>query len=330
MTAYSYVVGALHSPDVDAEMIVQLGSAWGGRGYHSMSRHRGSLLLGAWMMSHAQIRRRLGLVRRSPRCDVNELMNVNIEAASRDFERLEHRGIRESDGHIPPVLRDRLDIPRHAYLGASLRHQVAEAWIEIKREWDSFVTGEEPNENLGINFTEIVQANPRRLRHLSRLLPRELAPLDRFNDAISFKQTHWFSAVRHAASFADVYNRASPAGQAVLLELATEGAGDWLRARPRDPAELGPLYSRYQVGSDCLIHHQSTLLLPITAVPQGCQGCGTTDAYANPRHFASCACGMVASDALHHPVRDLLVQMLCSVYGSQRTLREGGRGEQVE
>ena len=38
LTAYSYVVGALHSPDVDAEMIVQLGSAWGGRGYHSMSR----------------------------------------------------------------------------------------------------------------------------------------------------------------------------------------------------------------------------------------------------------------------------------------------------
>ena len=62
LAAYSYVVGALHSPDVDAEMVVQLGSAWGGRGYHSMSRHRGSLLLGAWAMSHAQIRRRLGLV----------------------------------------------------------------------------------------------------------------------------------------------------------------------------------------------------------------------------------------------------------------------------
>ncbi|KAL1503047.1 hypothetical protein AB1Y20_011114 [Prymnesium parvum] len=80
-------------------------------------------------------------------------------------------------------------------------------------------------------------------------------------------------------------------GRAALLEQVTQGALDW---------------------------HQASLLLPLRALASGCRGCGVPDAHEDPLHFASCPCGIRASDALHHPLRDVVADMLRSVHGHAR------------
>ena len=142
-----------------------------------------------------------------------------------------------------------------------------------------------------------------------------------FTHEVSHGQTRWLSAIVHADDFMRAYENSTAVGRAAMLERATEGACDWLSARPRDPAELAPIHVRYSSGASVVTHHQATLLMPLTSIQLGCSGCGAAHAHLDPCHFATCPCGIRASDALHHPVRDLLVEMLASVYGRMRVLR---------
>ena len=68
-------------------------------------------------------------------------------------------------------------------------------------------------------------------------------------------------------------------------------------------------------------------MLPLHTIPLGCQGCGESDAFLDPCHFASCPCGIRASDSLHHPVRDLTADMLKQVFGANRVLVDTEMGD---
>ncbi|KAL1503764.1 hypothetical protein AB1Y20_012232 [Prymnesium parvum] len=95
--------------------------------------------------------------------------------------------------------------------------------------------------------------------------------------------SHPLAHLLHAADFGVCLSQASGAGRAALLE-----------------------------------QHQASLLLPLRALASGCRGCGVPDAHEDPLHFASCPCGIRASDALHHPLRDVVADMLRSVHGHAR------------
>ena len=176
----------------------------------------------------------------------------------------------------------------------------------VNRLFDTYVPdphpappGEQPN------FQLILACNPHYLNHLRLLLPGVLTGLTRSHETASYQQAHWYSAVINCGRFVQTYHGASPQGRAALLEQATQGALDWVRARPRGPDDPAPLHARFQRGVDSVIHHRAMLMLPLHTIPLGCQGCGESDAFLDPCHFASCPCGIRASDSLHHPVRDL-------------------------
>ena len=181
--------------------------------------------------------------------------------------------------------------------------------------------GEQPN------FQLILACNPHYLNHLRLLLPGVLTGLTRSHETASYQQARWYSAVINCGRFVQTYHGASPQGRAALLEQATQGALDWVRARPRGPDDPAPLHARFQRGVDSVIHHRAMLMLPLHTIPLGCQGCGESDAFLDPCHFASCPCGIRASDSLHHPVRDLTADMLKQVFGSNRVLVDTEMGD---
>ena len=336
LDAYTHAVGTLHSDHLQAREFVQLSTTFGGRGYRSMVRLRHDHLLGTWGATHAILRRRFGAIRRLPTCtaDLVDAMNdaeypggaigdplpsLHVPGPLHAFvlpETQAWAGIVPNTDATLATTGLHLD---HAF-GVGLRHTVLDAARHTIRAWDRVV---QPL------FFPLIEAN-RPLTHLREAVPREIPHLDVFTHETARNLTRHLAAVSHAADFMRIYTAATPAGRAALLEQATEGAVDWLSARPRDPAETAPIHTRYAAPSSVVTHHQATLLLPLTTVSLGCSGCGDPAAYLDPRHIASCPCGIRASDTLHHPVRDLLVAMLSSVYGHRRVLREGGHGDEWE
>ena len=96
-----------------------------------------------------------------------------------------------------------------------------------RRDLRAAPSGEEPN------FQLILGCNPHYLNHLRLLLPGVLTGLTRSHETASYQQARWYSAVINCGRFVQTYHGASPQGRAALLEQATQGALDWVRARPR-------------------------------------------------------------------------------------------------
>ena len=96
-----------------------------------------------------------------------------------------------------------------------------------RRDLRAAPSGEEPN------FQLILGCNPHYLNHLCLLLPGVLTGLTRSHETASYQQARWYSAVINCGNFVQTYHGASPQGRAALLEQATQGALDWVRARPR-------------------------------------------------------------------------------------------------
>ncbi|KAL3907308.1 MAG: hypothetical protein SGPRY_010217, partial [Prymnesium sp.] len=116
-------------------------------------------------------------------------------------------------------------------------------------------------------FLGIVAANRRRLQGLRRRVPTVLPPLEELAAAPLPRLTVQLSAVFYSVDFASIFADATPAGRAALLEQATEGSTDWVRARPRSLEEDAPRHARFQAQVDVLVHHQCSLLIPIRKPP---------------------------------------------------------------
>ena len=251
-----------------------------------MFDHRASYLLAAWKMSWAHMRRRIGTLRRMPVYTQGDQEHGDHSTGG---EFAAHENIWDSSlitdfGHGTDIVDPEhenptflgtaargsteshfvLGGPPSVYLGAPIRTSVHRAMCTVNRLFDTYVPdphpappGEQPN------FQLILACNPHYLNHLRLLLPGVLTGLTRSHETASYQQARWYSAVINCGNFVQTYHGASPQGRAALLEQATQGALDWVRARPRGPDDPAPLHARFQRGVDSVIHHRAMLMLPL-------------------------------------------------------------------
>ena len=234
-----------------------------------MAEMRHSHLQGAWAQSHAKIARRLRVVRESQPLDSSVPPGTDLfswherEPAAADAANLE-------------TASGQLGLPLRSSFGLGLRSAIEQARGATAAAWDASL--------------DVFVNNAQQLSHLRRLLPRALPVLEEVTGTAARSLTRRLSAVFHAAAFADVAADATDVGRAAFLEQATHGASSWVRARPRGHDDNAPQYARFAAPVDVITHHQASLLLPLNALPRGCQGCGQEHGLDDPTHFASCPC----------------------------------------
>ena len=301
--AYEAAVGRLTSSQLDAAAVVHSPVRWGGRGFVSAERVAAALSFNSWAQSHAHIRNRLAEVRRLGEPSGGQPSGVDTPEA------LERAGFAQLSGALRHTFRNAPLTFSNAF-GIRLRARVLECRATLAAEW----------EEVRARAFPIFAANAPFLTHHRRSLERAAEALDVSQyetDGRSVART--LSAVSHALAF--TLNLTAPtttaAGRAALLESATANASDFVRARAPDPdAASAPRFARFADSRAAVVAHQSGLFIR-PAVPAGCMGCGVAHAWAtDTRHLAGCPCGMRASDTLHHPLRDLLAEMLKEAFGA--------------
>ncbi|KAL1514666.1 hypothetical protein AB1Y20_003754 [Prymnesium parvum] len=287
LSALEFALGPLHSSHLPAASVAQLPTGWGGRGFVSNVRIQPAQLIGAWAACQAHLRRRFSVLRLTP------LPSTDPEEAG-EFAAAELA--LHGEYHVAELL------------GCRLRSELIRAWVQISEALTA----------VREQLAPVFEVNPRRLQHLRRRATFAPPSLPLLVSTATARLSHPLAHLLHAADFGVCLSQASGAGRAALLEQVTQGALDWVRARPRSFEETPPRFARFMAPVDVLVQHQASLLLPLRALASGCRGCGVPDAHEDPLHFASCPCGIRASDALHHPLRDVVADMLRSVHGHAR------------
>ena len=236
-----------------------------------MVEMRHSHLQGAWAQSHTKIARRLRVVRESrPLVSSVPPGSDMFSWHERDPEAAEAANLETTSGQ--------LGLPLRSSFGLGLRSAIEQARAASAAAMDAAM--------------DVFVNNEQQLSHLRRLLPRALVALEDVTGAAARSLTRQLSAVFHAATFASIAADATSVGRAAFLEQATHGASSWVRARPRSHDDNAPQYARFAAPVDVITHHQASLLLPLNALPRGCQGCGQEHGLDDPTHFASCPCGI--------------------------------------
>ena len=133
--------------------------------------------------------------------------------------------------------------------------------------------------------------------------------------------TRYLTGLSHAVELESILGECTPVGRATLLDQQLDAAR-WVRARVPRPDEERGAFQRFEPGA-IIFAHQATLRLPPTGLPTGCCGCGDPLAWLDPNHLTSCAAGLRVSTCLHHPVKQVLIDMLTSIY--QRRVLDGDR-----
>jgi len=304
--AYESVVGQLDGTHIDAVTLLHSPTLWGGRGHVSARRVCDALLVGAWAMTHASNRSRLGPIRRAPvLSDTARRADCTLDVTTDELRRDRPELVEWCEGL------DMILVGRHDGLGdlfnLTLRASTLNAYERLNGAWR--VVQEEL-------LPRVIETNRETLRHLRNVLPEEVQPLSVYGENIGRGLARPLSMLLHGEAFLEMYDRSESTARAVILEMATANATDWVRARPFDDSERAPRHARLPDSRAVTVAHQ-TFLLQTPAVHPGCQGCGAVDAWRNnPIHLAACPCGIRASDTLHHPIRDLLAEMLREAYGS--------------
>lgn len=286
LRAYTTVVGSLQSDHLPASDLALMPRQFGGQDFRSSASVAEALYLGAHALSTHRVWRRAPLLRALP----SSRLTMPAWPTGQHRTHPPERTIRE---HMCLTHREEVRAGRDRFEGTLLH---AAAWQSLIPE-GMRIPSEQPT---------LAQLRDATVRNLGRDLSRAV----------------WVLQLHQA-----IEDCTTPYGEAVVRERTTRGAMQWVAARPVGPEERVGWTRRWAEPVDVITAHQGSLLLrPTVLADSGCAGCGGADVWgSDARHFGSCPRGIRSSRALHHPIRDVLVEMLRSVVGHARVLPELAR-----